>query len=68
MVARFQLDFFFNDDGRGRLETDDPKQAQAWFDTFSQPFHNNGLAEQIVRIVLFDNNKIVKEFVHTVEA
>lgn len=67
MAARFQLDFYFNDDGMGRLETDDKKQAEAWFTTFSQPFHNNGLAERVTKIVLFDNHVMIKEFHQTVE-
>lgn len=67
MSKRFHLDFYFSDDGMGRLETDDQRQAEVWFTTFSQPFHNNGLAEQIVRIVLFDNHVMAKEFHHTVE-
>lgn len=67
MPKRFNLDFYFSDDGMGRLQTDDKTQAEQWFTTFSQPFHNNGLAEQVVKIVLFDNNVMVKEYHHTVE-
>jgi|LauGreDrversion4_2_1035121.scaffolds.fasta_scaffold4826160_1 hypothetical protein len=67
MPKRFILDFYFNDDGRGRLETDDKRQAEVWFSTFSQPFHDKGKAEQVVKIRLFDNHVMVKEYHHTVE-